>query len=76
MAHKPIILKLRGIMIILAGIVLLLYNFGFFQKLGTAILVLISLYLVVTGFFDAGYYHQLIKRVKSLSPQQNSPKQP
>jgi len=62
MITESLVQKLRGTVFILAGIVLLFYNFGFFQKLGTTVLVLFSLFLVVAGFFDAGFYKKFMKK--------------
>jgi hypothetical membrane protein len=62
MISQSLIAKLRGAAIILLGVLLLLFNFGFFQRLGTAIFVLISLFLIVVGFFDAGFHKHLTNR--------------
>lgn len=62
MISESLIQKLRGAVFILAGLLLLLYNFGYFQKLGTTVLVLLSLFLMVAGFFDAGFHRKFFKR--------------
>lgn len=45
---------LRGILWMVAGVALLLHTLGFMQKSITTILVIISLYLIISGAYRAG----------------------
>lgn len=53
--------KLRGIFFIILGIILILYILGFIQRIGSTILILISLLLIVSGFIEAGFHRVLLR---------------
>jgi hypothetical protein len=53
--------RLRGIFFIILGLSLLLYVLGFIQRLGSTLLIVLSLFLIVSGFIEAGYQRYLTK---------------
>lgn len=53
--------KMRGILFIIGGILLLLYSLGFIQTVGSTILIIVSLFLIVGGFIEAGFYRLLFR---------------
>ena len=61
--------RLRGIFFIIVGILLLLYIIGFIQKIGSAILILVSLFLIASGFIEAGFHRTLLRRKNTVLDQ-------
>lgn len=59
--------KLRGIFFIILGILLLLYILGFIQKVGSTILILVSVFLIISGFIEAGFHRILLSNKNTVS---------
>jgi uncharacterized membrane protein len=57
MATTETMQKLRGLFFVVGGILLLLYSLGFVQRLGSTLLLIVSLFLIISGFIESGYYH-------------------
>jgi hypothetical protein len=60
--------NIRGLLLMLAGIVLLLHTFGFMQQGLTLLLIIISLWAILYGFVSSGMYdlvYALWKRMYS-----------
>lgn len=58
--HEANAQKIRGVLFIIGGILLLLYSLGFIQTIGSTILILVSVFLIISGFIESGLYRLLI----------------
>jgi hypothetical protein len=58
--HEASMQKLRGLFFVVGGILLLLYSLGFVQRLGSTLLLLVSIFLIISGFIEAGYYQMFM----------------
>jgi uncharacterized membrane protein len=58
--------KLRGTIFIVLGILLLLYILGFIQMLGSSALIILSLFLIVSGFIESGLYKRIVHKTDHI----------
>lgn len=58
--HEANAQKIRGILFIIGGILLLLYSLGFIQTLGSTILIIVSVFLIISGFIESGLYRLVL----------------
>ncbi len=55
-SHELQTQRIRGILFVIGGGLLLLYSLGYIQKFGSTVLMILSLCLIVGGFIEAGFY--------------------
>ena len=55
---------IKGNLLILAGIVLLLHTLGVTMKAIYFLTLFGSIFMIIYGFVQAGYYHKIIEMIK------------